>query len=419
MTSRGPLQLAALASAAVPGLDPDSVEGVVTDASHPFEVAFVQDDEHRRWVIRSPRTPAASAQLEQSAALLALLARRLTMPVPAVKGWVALPEGGRAAVTTYLTGRMVDLESIAPGTKLAAGLGRALAHLHSLDRRIYEEAGVPVYDADAYRARRLAELDRAAATGRVPTGLLTRWERTLEDVSLWRFTTTPTHGAIGPSTILATPDDGEEPDVKGFLGWEHAQVADPADDLAALVGALHPETLDTVLEAYAHARVERPDRHLQRRARLVHEMQLVRSMMHAVAAGDDVAAEGHASRLRRLDDELAAEEERAAAAAPTVPPQPAETQPTETQPAETQPAETQPIEMQPTGARPEPEDASADSEEDAVVVEGAGAPTPVTLPVADAERPPSPEDGEHETAEITPLGHDDEDDVVSPETQRS
>lgn len=319
VTSRGPLSLAALASAAVPGLDPSSVEGVVgLGPGHPFDVAFVQDHEHRRWVIRCPRTPAASARLEQSAALLSLLSRRLTMPVPAVKGWAALPEGGRAAVSSYLTGRMVDLGSVAPGTKLAIGLGRALAQLHNLDRGVYEEAGVPVYDAAAYRTRRLAELDRAAATGRVPTGLLGRWGRSLEDVSLWRFTTTPTHGAIGSGTVLATPDDGEEPDVKGFLAWESAQVADPADDLAVLVGELHPETLDTVLEAYAHARVERPDRYLQQRARLVHEMQLVRSMMSAVAAGDDDGAEDHAVRLRRLDEQLAAQDDataRAAAAA--------------------------------------------------------------------------------------------------------
>ncbi|WP_156811820.1 phosphotransferase [Janibacter hoylei] len=232
---------------------------------------------------------------------------------PGRQGWVPLPEGGRAAVSAYLTGRRVELASIAPGSALASGLGRALAQLHNLDRRIFEEAGVPVYEAEAYRTRRLAELDRAAAMGRVPTGLLTRWERTLEDLSLWRFTTTPTHGAIGGGTVLATPDDGEEPEIKGFLGWESAQVADPADDLAALVDELHPEALDTVMEAYAHARADRPDRHLHRRARLVHEMSLVRSMMTAVAAGDDEAAEDLARQLRRLDDRLADEEDLAPA----------------------------------------------------------------------------------------------------------
>lgn len=309
--TRGPLELAALASAAVPDLDPASVEGVVTDPAHPFDVAFVQDSEHRRWVIRCPRTPAASAQLEQSAALLGLLARRLTTPVPTVKGWTALPEGGRAAVHAYLTGQLVDLAGLTAGSRLAAGLGRALAQLHNLDAGVYEEAGVPVYDAEAYRVRRLADLDRAAATGRVPTGLLGRWESVLEDVSRWRFQPVPTHGAIGEGSVLAVPGD-DDAELKAFLGWESAQVADPADDLAAVVSVVDEATLDTVMEAYAHTRVQRPDAHLIERARLVDEMRLVHAMTAAVAADDDVTAERYAARLRRLDDELAAEDDSSA-----------------------------------------------------------------------------------------------------------
>lgn len=454
VTSRGPLSLAALASAAVPGLDPSSVEGVVgTEPARSYDVAFVQDHDHRRWVIRCPRTPAASARLEQSAALLALLARRLTMPVPAVKGWVALPEGGRAAVHQYLTGRMVDLSSIAPGSKLAAGLGRALAQLHNLDRRIYEEAGVPVYEAEAYRTRRLAELDRAAATGRVPTGLLTRWEHDLEDVALWRFTTTPTHGAVSSSTVLATPDDGEEPDIKAFLGWESAQVADPADDLAVLVAELDPESLDTVMEAYAHARVDRPDRHLQQRARLVHQMALVRRMMSAVAAGDDDGAEELARGLRRLDDRLSREDDAltdATDAAEVDEPGAAwrsDDTPTETGGQTTQPVPTR-VEANPTT---DAADAAADSEDPAgedpaAEVGDPGEPTPASAgpepasepagsadtatPVSDSPRESRPESpgrprtvvrtpaGDHETAEITPLVGDDGDDVVPPSPRR-
>lgn len=354
---------------------------------------------------------------------------------------------------------MVDLESIAAGSKLAVGLGRALAQLHNLDRRVYEEAGVPVYEAEAYRTRRLAELDRAAATGRVPTGLLTRWEHTLEDLTLWRFTTTPTHGAIGASTILATPDDGEQPDIKGFLGWESAQVADPADDLAVLVAELHPDSLDTVLEAYAHTRADRPDRYLQQRARLVHEMQLVRSMMSAVAAGDDVGAEGIATQLRRLDDRLAAEDEaaeaaeaasdKAAADKATVaaPPESGTTTAeasvaTETETAQPESTETAPVTVTPdevaspaaerdtttaaerdtTTATEQDETTTgeststdelptADDEVAAVVVEHSGEATPITDEPAPLVETPR-QGNDHETAEITPINDDDGDDII-------
>lgn len=437
VTSRGPLTLAALASAAVPGLDPDTVEGVLPSGpGDPVEVAFVSDQEHRRWVIRCPRTPAASAHLERSAALLALLARRVTMPVPAVKGWVALPEGGRAAVHSYLTGRLVNLAGIEAGSTLATGLGRIIAQLHNLDPRVYEEAGAPVYDAASYRTRRLAELDRAAATGRVPTGLLTRWEQVLDDEKLWAFTTTPTHGAIGGETVLATPDDGTEITVKALLGWESAQVADPADDLAPLLAELDPETFDTVLEAYAHARVERPDRHLQERARVIGEMQLVRSMMIAVAAGDDTGAEEHAAQLRRLDDRLAREDE---AAQPAVPePHPvtqARTGGTDASDDAVQvehPAAPTPVQSPSdatTAAKGDTaqEDAEArdDSDSDdsdestADPVETAG-PDPAPEAQEEGAAPPSPgkKGNDHVTAEITPIDDDDDGDDVVPLTPR-
>ena len=304
-TKRSPLALAALASAAVPDLDPVSVEQVRTEPTSRFDVAFVQDAEHRRWVIRCPRTPAASAQLEQSAALTHLVSRRLQLSVPVVRGWVALPEGGRAAVHAQISGRLLDLERLVPGPGLTASLGRAVASVHNLDPAVFEEAGTPSYEPEAYRTRRLADLDRAAATGRVPTGLLTRWERQLEDVGLWRYQPVPTIGGLGGERVLATEDDDQQLSVRGFVGWEDAQVADPADDLAAVVGSVDEETLDTFMEAYAHTRVHRPDRGLVRRARLVHEMSLVRSMMSAVATGDLDLAEEHAAALRRLDAEVA------------------------------------------------------------------------------------------------------------------
>lgn len=300
---RGPLALAALASAAVPGLDPVSVEPVAAGPSARYDVAFVQDAEHRRWVIRCPRSAAASAQLEQSAALTSLLARRLLLSVPVVKGWVALPEGGRAAVHHYLAGRPVDLDLLGPGPGLTVSLGRAIASVHNLDTTIYDEAGAATYDAQTYRSRRLADLDRAAATGRVPTGLLARWESQLEDVSRWRYRPTATIGRLTGEQVLVGEDEQGELVVRGLLGWEDARVADPADDLAEVVGRLSGDAVDTFMEAYAHTRVDRPDRHLLERARLSHEMTLVRHMMAAVAAGDLDRAEEHAAAMRRLEQE--------------------------------------------------------------------------------------------------------------------
>lgn len=308
---RSPLYLAAIASAAVPGLDPVTVEALPSLPEDRFDVAFVRDTEHRRWVVRAPRSEAAGAAMDASTALLGLLARRVSFAVPAPKGFLALKGGGRAAVYSYLPGDPIDFGELPEGPGLAADLGRVLAGIHNLDPALVDEAGLPTYTADDYRVRHLSDLDRAAATGRVPTALLARWERALEDVSLWRFAATPVHGNVTGDQVLVVfdGDDAGSGRVRGLVGWEFAKVADPADDFAALVDQADPEVVDRVLEAYAHARVERPDPNLLVRARLAAELGLLAELMDAVARKDEAAIEGYSSRLRRLDEQVHSLEE--------------------------------------------------------------------------------------------------------------
>jgi macrolide phosphotransferase len=302
--TRTPLALAALASNAVPGLDPASVEGAVPLAGQQFEVAFIEDTQHRRWVVRAPMSAAAGAQMEVTVSLLGLLSRRLPFSVPTPKGFVDLKEGGRASVYPYIVGRPLDFAHLPAGPGIAAELGRALAALHNVDRALFDEAGLPSYDADTYRTRRLSDLDRAAATGQVPARLLARWERSLEDVSLWRFAPTPTHGDLSGDEVLAVFDDEDDAAsgrIRGLTGWEDAKVADPADDFAELVTQASPAAFDSVLEAYAHARIDRPDKNLERRARLAAGLKLVSALLTAVGAKDESGIDACAASLRQLD----------------------------------------------------------------------------------------------------------------------
>jgi len=242
--------------------------------------------------------------MDVSVSLLGLLSRRLPFSVPAPKGFVNLSEGSRAVVYPFIVGRPLDFSHLPPGPGIAAELGRALAALHNIDLALCEEAGLTSYDPDTYRTRRLSDLDRAAATGHVPARLLARWERSLEDVSLWRFAPTPTHGDLNGDEVLAVFNDESDATsgrVRGLTGWENAKVADPADDFATLVTQAPPPAFDSVLEAYAHARVDRPDKHLERRARLAGELKLVTDLLTAVGAGRQSDIEACSERLRRLD----------------------------------------------------------------------------------------------------------------------
>lgn len=311
--TRTPLFLAALASAAVPGLDPVSVEGVRTRPGGSFDVAFVTDSQDRRWVIKAPLTQGAGAELEAVATLGQLLGRRLDVAMPMVRGEVPVPEG-RAIVYLRLPGRPVDLETLPPGT-LSSDLGRALAHIHNLELALFEEAGRPVYDAESHRRRQLSELDRAAATGHVPTNLLVRWEQRLEDISLWRFAPTPVHGSFVGDNVLAAFEDEDRADageVRGVLGWEESRIGDPADDFAELVRRAPADALDMVLHGYAQSRVERPDGNLLARARLAAEMTPLRTLLQALASSALDVVEDAAESLRVLEARISAEDEQRA-----------------------------------------------------------------------------------------------------------
>jgi aminoglycoside phosphotransferase (APT) family kinase protein len=310
MVTRSPLFLAALASAAVPGLDPVSVEGVRTRAGGSFDLAFLTDHQDRRWVVKAPLTQASGAELEAVVALGPLLGRRLDLAIPMVRGQVPVPEG-RAIVYLRLPGRPLDFAALPPGD-LASGIGRALAHIHNLHLGLFEEAGRPVYDAEAHRRRQLSELDRAAATGHVPTNLLTRWEQRLEDISLWRFAPTAVHGSFTGEHVLVSfhdEDRAEAGEVRGVLGWEQSRIGDPADDFADVVGLATPETLDIVLSAYAQSRVERPDGNLLARARLAAEMTSMRVLLRALGSAAPDLVEDAAESLRALEERVAAEDE--------------------------------------------------------------------------------------------------------------
>ena len=198
-----------------------------------------------------------------------------------------------------------------PGTSRQES-DEALARIHNLDLGLFEEAGRPVYDAEAHRRRQLSELDRAAATGHVPTNLLTRWEQRLEDISLWRFAPTAVHGSFTGEHVLVSFRDEDRADageVRGVLGWEQSRIGDPADDFADLVGSAAAESLDMVLSAYAQSRVERPDGNLLARARLAAEMTPMRVLLRALASAARDVVDHAAESLRALEERVAVEDE--------------------------------------------------------------------------------------------------------------
>lgn len=302
---RSDLALAALASAAVPGMKPVAVAGMAVDESvADLQQAVVEDATGRRWLVRSPLTAVAGARLQRNDELVRQLSRHVPFKVPAPVGYAPAGQEGSAAVYPHVEGMTLDLARLPGGPGLAHAVGRAIAAVHNIPRAAFEHHDVPVFDAAGCRQRLIAEVDRAAETGRVPTRLLARWEEAFDAAPLWQFATTPVHGAFRGATVLvafSAHDDADSGRVVAVTDWDEAMIADPAVDLAELYAQAPPDAWESVLDSYALARAQRPDPYLHARARLISETRRLRGLARAVAEGEEETARRAVEALRRTD----------------------------------------------------------------------------------------------------------------------
>ncbi|RJU02894.1 aminoglycoside phosphotransferase [Arthrobacter frigidicola] len=288
---RTPMELAAIASAAVPGLAPTGVTGAPDDSAD-FDAALLVDAAGKQWRVRSPRHPEASMRLETELQALRAFtpAVRAELPflIPHIAGSVR--QGNLSTfVYSHLEGSTRDLETLAAGGRgMAAEIGRALAAIHDLPKALVQQANLPSYEANEFRTRKLNELDQAATTGRIPSVLLRRWEHALEDVTLWRFSPTVVHGDLHEDHLLISGSR-----ISAVTGWTDLRIGDPADDFAWLAAVADASFVDSVYAAYAKARGA-ADQHLARRAALAAEFALAQWMVRGLAMEDpQMIAEAH------------------------------------------------------------------------------------------------------------------------------
>ena len=315
---RTPFELAAVATAAVPGLTPMAAASAPDDAAD-FDSALLLDSEGKRWRVRSPRHPEASARLETEFMILRAFAPAIRAELPFLMPTVAgtVRQGSLSTfVYAHLAGATRSIEELSTcSDALAKEIGVALAAVHDLPQSLVNNADLPSYTANEFRQRKLNELDQAATTGKIPPALLRRWEHALEDVALWRFNPCVVHGDLHEDNLLV---DGDS--VTAVTGWTDLRIGDPADDFAWLVASNEQRFVESVLRHYTEARRDTPDSHLLRRSALLAEFALAQYLVKALAAGhSDMTAEAEAMLKSLADDieeqnALAAEEAEAAAA---------------------------------------------------------------------------------------------------------
>jgi hypothetical protein len=210
-------------------------------------------------------------------------------------------KGARALIFDFVYGSPTDVGSIDGGSELARNIGLAIAAIHKLPLSVVENAHLPEFQPEDILRARIAELDRFAATGKVPSVLLSRWEAVLEDSSLFRFQPTVVHGSLNGDTVLE--DAGRE--VAGVLAWSSLKISDPAEDLSWILGSENDPFADAVLAAYS---ANRPgvDASIRQRAVLYSEFERARWLMHGVNKGDQSIIDDAVEMLNTLAGDVEA-----------------------------------------------------------------------------------------------------------------
>ena len=300
--ARSPLILAALAKDAVPQFDFAQVKHLDGGQSGAFDAALLTAKSGEHFVVRMANSASAGTELEAEIRALKTLSPmiRLSLPfeVSSLIGDTQDSNGERALVFSFVYGNQIEISLVDPTGPLALSIASSLAAIHKLPLEVVQSSGFPELAAAQLLKLRVAELDRAAQTGKVSPILLERWERALEDVSLFRYQPTVVHGAVNGQNILELDNK-----VSGVLSWAGLRIADPAEDLAWIAGGGSPELLANINLRYLEAR-SNADVNIFTRALLYSELELARWLLHGYSTGNQEIIEDAVGMLLVLTEEV-------------------------------------------------------------------------------------------------------------------
>ena len=306
-----PLILAALAKAAMPSAKFKQVKAIPREGREPINTALLTDTDGIQYLVREARNAKGNLQLATETQCIRAVKSAGTLPfrVPNLVSDSTTVDGLTLQILEFVYGSTVQLDSLRSNDPELRNVGLAIAAIHGLSIDKIRQSGVPEFSASEVRENRLAELDRAAATGRIPAALLQRWEAALEDLDLFRFKPTVVHGDVSTGSILEL--DGE---VSGVVNWSNLHIGDPAEDFITFGANVDQEPLDAVKFAYFEKR-EEADSNLAQRATLYSELAVANYLVTSLKAGNEDDVEWAVSQLEAIAESV---EDGSARLLPTV-----------------------------------------------------------------------------------------------------
>jgi len=251
-----------------------------------FDGALLTADDGKHYIVRIANNAAAETNQEAELRALKALTKNGSLPF-AVTSQLAQStsrDGELVRVLNYVYGSPFDMAEINADDSLVESTAKAIAAIHNLPLALVQDIDFPEYTASNILRSLAAELDRAMATGKVPSVLLSRWESALENENLFRFMPTVINGLLSQESVLEL--DGE---ISGVLDWMDLQIGDPARDFGWILARGHEDLVYNLMLAYKAARPG-ADENISQRAQFYSELAWASYLVSAVNSNnqDDI-----------------------------------------------------------------------------------------------------------------------------------
>lgn len=216
-----------------------------------FKVAFAEDMNGQKWVLRIPRRDGLSEQIEKEKKILGLVSRHLSVSVPdwliASPTLIAYPLlESKPALTFDAETYAVTWNIKQNDSAYVASLAHVLVELHQIPMPEAEAAGLKIHTPEGARQEVAERLERVTKEIGIGASLKTRWKKWLDNDPLWPDFSTFIHGDLYAGHVLADA----EGTVKGLIDWSEAHVSDPAIDFAGHIAAFGEESLNDLIARY-------------------------------------------------------------------------------------------------------------------------------------------------------------------------
>lgn len=216
-----------------------------------YRIAFVEDVNGRKWVLRIPRREGLGEQIKKEKKILSLASKHLSISVPdwkiASHALIAYPLlESKPALTFDAETYDVTWNINQNDSAYVPTLAKVLVELHGIPKELAENAGLKIHTPESARQEVADRLERVSKEIGISTTLETRWKKWLDNHRIWPNFCTFIHGDLYAGHVLADSDGT----VQGIIDWSEAHVSDPAIDFAGHIAAFGEDSLKELIAQY-------------------------------------------------------------------------------------------------------------------------------------------------------------------------